>query len=196
MKIALSALNQVACAALVLCTLSACAAYPGDALPKRPSDFTEKSRVTSVDYEIPVLHSNGEDSAFMEDFDERLERQLEQVFTRAEPGIGLSPLHLVVSFEAYKDQGPFLLGFVSAVTLLLVPHYRETEFTLRVEARWKEAAIGSYVYTDSMETWNGWIYLPKLFDSEYSRRTVAGVVIDNMIANLVADLARDTRALP
>jgi hypothetical protein len=47
-----------------------------------------------------------------------------------------------------------------------------------------------------MQAWVGWLYVPKLFDSAYSRRAVAGVVMDNMIANLVVDLARDTRALP
>lgn len=178
------------CAVTWLCALSGCGFTADGTLLERPFDSLVKSRVTGVDYEVTG------NTFRMYAFQARLDRHLEQVFTQADPGIGRAPLHVVVSIQSVAEQEPFFREFFAAVTLFLVPSYRPMRFSLNAEARWNGAPVGSYAYEEGMKYWIGWYFLPVTFDGAYSQETVTGSIFDNMLANLVADLARDTKALP
>ncbi|MHC4942980.1 MAG: hypothetical protein ACYTG7_08180 [Planctomycetota bacterium] len=180
---------------LALCAWAAsgCAAFPGKQLPLITDDQIQaRPDMPGISYSLKCLQFGNENARGKP----HLRSMVKAAFYRA----NLFPAyvetdnhggyHLEIQFENTGNLGlAFLSGFISGMTLLIVPGYAKDEYILTVTLIKDYQFQKQYVYEDHMSTWIQ-ILLIFVFPF-YLPQPTAEEIIDNMFMNLMYDLSRD-----
>jgi hypothetical protein len=157
-----------------------------------PDSIDRSEKWPAIDYELSFSVMGRLNATGLPRFQERVQSVFAEsgAFTRYQPGIGGSSHHLKLSLDNHGNLGlAAASGFISGLTLLIIPGYARDEYTLVAEVSHGSEVLNRYEYHDSMATWTQILLIfamPFKFPS-----TVADQVIDNMIWNLLADLEKD-----
>jgi hypothetical protein len=179
-------------------TESGCASFAGRELPIYTLEQLPSSQLKiSATYEVKAYGPKGESEIIAARFTYEIQKILtaNTVFAELKEGAGPSDYH--VSF-VFKDVGmpsenvAFLNGFISGLTLTVIPAYARDIFTITIDVKRGDRVIKTYVYKDHMDSW---IQLFLVFLTPFnSTENVACTVIDNMIMNFAHDVGSDIQS--
>lgn len=188
------------CLAWLAC--AACASFSDGRLPKRPlSDYEGGGRLAPITYEFSDSGVLSLDEALVvttptpAGVPSVLKSRLEPLFRRAfveatrqkEPG----EWHVDMYYRE-TERNPamtYTLALFFVASLGLFPAYTETDLYLEAKLKHDGATVEQYIYEESVSTWLHWFLLPWSFSNDPMERK--SELIDNMVLNLIHDLADD-----
>jgi len=180
----------------VLCgllALSACAAFPGKQLPSYADEpVALGDPKPSIGYDAKSFILGWENASAARAFQERINDVFgrSHAFSTFAPGVGPEKHHLSLTLR--KEGRPVLANLsmaVSVLTALVIPAYVKTEYVLLADVKEGGQVIKHYEYRDDRTIWTE-LFLIVLTPTHWPA-TVETEVVDNMLRNLLHDLAKD-----
>ena len=170
-----------------------CASFPGKELPKYSYEqIKPPSPKPSIGYDAKFLTMGRENARAVIIFQEEIEKVFGQskFFQKYGPGVGLGDYHFSMVLQ---NEGNLCLagisGFISGITLTLIPGYAKDEFVLIVDVKKENHVLKQYQYKHYMDTW---IQLFMVFlTATHNPKDVSRQVIDDMLLNFLHDLEKD-----
>ncbi len=181
---------------------AACASFSEGRLPKRSlADYEGDGRLAPITYEFSDSGVLGLDEALVvttptpAGVPSVLKSRLEPLFRRAfaeatrqkQPG----EWHVDMYYRE-TERNPavtYTLALFFVASLGLLPAYSETDLYLEAKLKHEGATVKQYIYEESVSTWLHWFVLPWSFSDDPMERK--SELIDNMVLNLIHDLAGD-----
>jgi len=173
--------------------VAGCASFPSHQLPRYEyGQFVSASPRPSVNYDVRFLSIGQPNQAAQDVLTKRIDSTFSraQVFSSHAPGTGPADYHL--SFEMRNDgnvAAATVLGFISGMTLTVVPAYAKDKYTLLVDVKKGEQILKHYEYRENLNTWIQ-LFLVVLTPFK-SPAKEANRLFDNMVLNLLADMQKD-----
>jgi hypothetical protein len=179
-------------AILILCLFVAgCASFAGGQLPEQSAQGLTDHGLT-VDYEAEWLTFGAANENVRKSFSKSIRDVLEEsrMFSEISYSSGQAPLHLHFVMRNEGNIGAaVLLGFLSGLTLTVLPAYARDDYILSVEVSGAEQTFKTYEYKDHLKSW---IQLFLVFAMPgRSAAEVGGRVHANMLWNFLHDFQGD-----
>jgi len=170
-----------------------CASFPGKDLPKYSYDqIKPPAPQPCIDYDAKFLTMGRENARGVAIFQEEIEKVFRQsnFFQKHSPGVGSGDYHFSMVLQ---NEGNMCLagisGFISGLTLTIIPGYAKDEYILTVDVKKEGEVLKQYQYRHYMDTW---IQLFMIFlTATHNPQEVARQVIDDMLLNFLHDLEKD-----
>jgi hypothetical protein len=178
----------------VACSMiTGCVSLHGNMLPKVASDqIKPAAEKASVDYEVSWLVNGKPFPAVPPLFLNEIKSTFDKsgVFEKHSIGVGGAPFHLQIIMNNHGNMGAgAVLGFISGLTLTIIPAYAKDNYDLTVNLKQGEKTLKTYAYRDCMKTW---IEFFLIFGTPgHTPNKVGKDIIDNMLLSFVRDLAAD-----
>jgi hypothetical protein len=177
-------------------SVSGCASFPGKELPTYSHEqVAVPANKISVTYDVKAIMLRKETARSAEAVDKEINKILSAspVFARAAAGAGTGDYHLSFVFRNEGNEAfAFVSGFISGLTLTVIPGYAKDNYILDVDVKQGDGVLKTYSYRDHVDTW---IQLLLVFlTPSHWPGDVAKSTIDNMVMNFVHDFAKDVQS--
>lgn len=178
----------------LLCLIAVgCASFPGKEFPKYSYDqITIREPKPPIDYDATFLSLGRENARAVNIFQGEIEKIFSKssVFSNFRAGTGKERYHfsLVLKNEG-EIAAAMLSGFISGLTLTILPAYARDDHILTVDVKRENQLIKQYRYNHYLDTW---IQLFLIFMTPtHAPLDVAKGVIDDMLLAFLHDLQKD-----
>lgn len=178
---------------LVAILISGCASFPGNDLPRYTYEqIPQLEPKPSIDYDLRFMSFGSDNTAAVKILQEEVEKVFNEskIFQTHSAITDKSKYHFSMVLRNEGNAGlAFLSGFMSGMTLTLVPAYARDEYILTVDVKNDGELIKTYKYSNHMDTW---LHLAMIFlTSKRYPDKIARDVFDDMIRNFLHDLQKD-----
>ena len=179
---------------LILClSLVSCASFPSKDFQKYTYEqIMPGSQKVSIDYDAKFYSLGRENAIGLTTFQSEINKvfQKSNIFSSFSTGMGSGKYHLSLVLRNEGNMGLAAeSGFISGLTLLVIPGYAKDEYILTVDVKKGDKILKQYQYEHYMETW---IQLFMIFmTASHSPNKVVREVIDDMLIRFLHDLVRD-----
>ncbi|HXY54306.1 MAG TPA: hypothetical protein VEM40_06525 [Nitrospirota bacterium] len=177
---------------------SGCASFAGRELPTHTNEqLLNPEKKIFASYDVKAFGPHGENSIAASKLDKEIQKVLSAgpLFAELKSGSAQGDYHY--SFVFHNEGRPpeviaFLNGFISGLTLGVIPAYGRDIFIMTVDVKQNDHVLKTYTYTDHMDSW---IQLLLVFLTPFNwPPSVASSIIDNMIINFAHDFSNDVRS--
>ena len=179
--------------AVLFLSVAGCASFAGKELPRYTYEqIVPNPQKPSIDYDAKFLTLGRENAAAVRMFQEQIEKVFRKstLFERFDAGIGSAKFHFSM---ALQNEGNIVAagvsGFISGLTLTLLPAYARDEYILTVDVKKGNQLLKQYRYKHYMDSWIE-LFLIFLTPTHFPPN-VAREVIDDMLLNLLHDVQKD-----
>ena len=190
---------SVAVAMLACLGMVGCASFPGNQLPHRSrADIVTPDHKPAIDFQME-WHTFGRLHPGWSQVWRRTMRQRlveSGMFSDVEVGTGVKEYHLAIKIHNDGNRVvAALTGFMSGLTLTILPGYARDDYTLIAELSRDGNVLKTYEYKDHVTTWTQ-LFMIFAFNNFNKAGKVAGQVCDNMVWNLLYDIQEDNVLKP
>lgn len=173
--------------------LAGCASFPGKELHSYSyADIVPPAKKVAIDYDATFLTLGKENAGAVKIFQEEIEKVFNQSnqFSKFNAGAGFAKYHFSLSLRNDANVGlASLSGFISGLSLFIIPTYATDEYTLTVDVKKGNEVVKHYEYKDSMRTWTEALLI--FLTPTHFPTSVVKDVIDNMLLNFLHDMEKD-----
>lgn len=173
--------------------LSGCAGFA----EKRPPVYTyaqipQPEQAWVISHDAKVIAWGEENRLLTQRLEEEIQKVLPKsgVFSKISAAPGAVPHHVSFRLEMKTNKAlGYLSGFVSGLTLLILPGFERDHYTLTADVRRGAEGVKQYVYEDRLDIWTEILLAPLLlthFPNDVSRD-----LIDHLLLKFVHDLSAD-----
>ena len=174
---------------LFMCSLafSGCASFPNKEFPKYSFDQFKPLEVKpAIDYDLKYFWTNRENAAALPVFCKKVEDVFAKsnLFSEYKAGTGSSDYHFSIIMKNEGDiASAQLSGFISGLTLTLIPAQARDNFVLTVDVKKGDEVIKHYQYEHYMDTWIQ-LFLVFMTEAHHPNKVVNQVWDDMLLAFL------------
>jgi len=170
-----------------------CASFPGKELPTYTYEsMTVPAAKLTVSYDVKALSLGRDNAGLAKGMQEEIEKvfKASPLFNQVAPGVGTGEYQYSFTLRNEGNAGlAFASGFISGLTLTIIPAYAKDEYILSVDVKKGNQALKTYTYQDHLDSWIE-LFLIFLTPSHWPP-TMAKELIDNMLMNFLHDFWRD-----